>query len=516
VTIATKTFRRQSLDATALRNRLPAELVNRAQWVAFRIEKRDGKSTKVPIDPKTGRNASVTDPADWGAFGRAVTYHSRTHDSHGVGRVLTADEGLVGIDLDLCRDPDTGEVDAWAADVLARFAGTYAEVTPSGTGVRIFARGTWPAQWHKHTPTLSRAGALLEVYATGRYLTVTGDTLVEDEPVIAECQAALDWLATLKPKPAAAPTPPPSRAPSHVALADDELLDRARRASNGSRFSRLFDTPLDESEDESSGDLALLNLLAFWANGDRAQMARLFQRSARGQREKALRVDYVERTIDAAMRDRTEYYTPRGSATRPTRSTVAVADDPASPGTPRRYMRTDLGNAERFADQHAGRVLYSDRDGWMVYNGLRWERDREGAIGRAAKMVVRGIYTEAERCEDPDERKALSAWACSSESAARIRALIDLARWDDRIAIKHERFDADRDDPEPSPPAPSSSSSSTSIAGTGPGRTEGRSSEPVATITASGASARTPSAVAAAPVRSSAPAASASRRSQST
>ncbi|MGH8695713.1 MAG: hypothetical protein ACREVS_04510 [Burkholderiales bacterium] len=86
----------------------------------------------------------------------------------GIGYVLTAADGVVGIDLDKCRDPDTGVIAPWALAIVQQID-AYTEVSPSGTGVRIFAPGT-----------LSGGGRNrhhVEMYTRGRYLTLTGHRL---------------------------------------------------------------------------------------------------------------------------------------------------------------------------------------------------------------------------------------------------------------------------------------------------------------------------------------------------
>jgi transposase len=52
-------------------------------------------------------------------------------------------EGIPGLDLDCCRDPETGDVDPWAQQIIDE-VGSYSEVSPSGRGVRIFVRGAIP------------------------------------------------------------------------------------------------------------------------------------------------------------------------------------------------------------------------------------------------------------------------------------------------------------------------------------------------------------------------------------
>src|SRR5262245_22449094 len=116
-----------------------ADLSSFPQWVVWRwgADRGGGKREKIPCDPRTGRRASVTDPRTWATFDEAT----RTAKQYaGLGFVLTTDDPFVGIDLDHCRDPQTGAIDQWAKDIIVRLW-TYTEVTPSGAGFRIFLRG---------------------------------------------------------------------------------------------------------------------------------------------------------------------------------------------------------------------------------------------------------------------------------------------------------------------------------------------------------------------------------------
>jgi hypothetical protein len=106
-------------------------------WVGWRYVPAPGraKPANMPINPRTGRPASVTDPRTWGDCPAAVEAVER-YKLDGVGVVLTPEAGLTGIDLDSCRDPATAGLDGWADEVLARLPDTYAEASPSGRGVR--------------------------------------------------------------------------------------------------------------------------------------------------------------------------------------------------------------------------------------------------------------------------------------------------------------------------------------------------------------------------------------------
>lgn len=178
------------------------------RWVAWRLDTRDGKQAKVPYNPVTGRMAKATDPRTWA--GRRAA-ESRSGDllaggkTGGVGIVLgNLDDGfyLCGIDLDGCRDPATGELGKWASDIIARFA-SYAEVSPSQTGVKVFFRlsagdifkaraalGGKPGRGWKRG---SHFG--IEAYVGDRYFTVTDDALPGYGEITTVPVARLEWLA---------------------------------------------------------------------------------------------------------------------------------------------------------------------------------------------------------------------------------------------------------------------------------------------------------------------------------
>jgi hypothetical protein len=115
---------------------LPAAVIDLPQWVAWRFAQREGKWTKVPVDPRTGANASPTNPAHWATFGDALAY-ADVHGLPGVGFVFAASDPYCGVDLDGCRDPETGELEEWAAAIVDDLA-SYTELSPSEKGVHSY------------------------------------------------------------------------------------------------------------------------------------------------------------------------------------------------------------------------------------------------------------------------------------------------------------------------------------------------------------------------------------------
>jgi putative DNA primase/helicase len=114
--------------------------INEPQWVAWRNEKRKGKFTKVPyVAPRL--RAEADDSTTWLTHDRAAELAAIiiSGSGGGIGIELGScgEVWLAGIDLDTCRDPCTGLIEPWAMSVLDRLD-TYAEVSPSGTGVKAF------------------------------------------------------------------------------------------------------------------------------------------------------------------------------------------------------------------------------------------------------------------------------------------------------------------------------------------------------------------------------------------
>lgn len=106
---------------------------------------------------------------------------------------------------------------------------------------------------------------------------------------------------------------------------------------------------------------------------------------------------------------------------------------------------TDLGNARRFIAQHHENVrsIIIQRASWLIYGGARWEHDTTGEIDRLAKATVRSLYTEASHVGDADLRDQLLKHAAKSESAAKIRAVMELAATEPEISITSDGLDAD-------------------------------------------------------------------------
>ena len=95
----------------------------------------------------------------------------------------------------------------------------------------------------------------------------------------------------------------PAQQVAGVVGTDEEVLRVARAADNAEKFERLWRGQWEgEYRSQSEADLALMSMLAFYVRADDAQVLRLFRASGLGQREKAHRGGYAERTLMGVRR----------------------------------------------------------------------------------------------------------------------------------------------------------------------------------------------------------------------
>ncbi|ELY96218.1 hypothetical protein C483_00290 [Natrialba hulunbeirensis JCM 10989] len=292
---------------------LPDTLAERTQWICWRTEDRDGKATKVPVDPATESFASTTDDRTWTTLEQALEY-AATGAADGIGFVFTATDPLVGVDLDDCRDPETGEPLEPAPSIIEQLD-SFTEVSPSGTGYHVLIEGDLPDGRNRH--------GSIEMYDQARFFTVTADHVDGTPTSINERQEALEevheeFIASQVSDGAdAADADPPNTGTldQSLELEDEDLLEKARSASNGEKFDRLWRGSTAGYDSQSEADMALCCLLAFWTGGDRTRIDHLFRQSGLI-REKWDEVHYAdgstygEKTIERAIGATDEFYDP--------------------------------------------------------------------------------------------------------------------------------------------------------------------------------------------------------------
>lgn len=281
------------------------ELKHRRQWVMWRLEERGGNPTKVPYTPLSNRKASSTDLMTWGTFEEALAFLDR-YD--GIGFVFSSGDPYVGVDLDSCIDPKTGNVAPWAAKIVEQLD-SYTEISPSGTGIHIVAKGEIPANGKRRH---------VEMYSAKRFFTMTGHQLSGRTMIRDRKETLVRLHAELLSRPEENSKSNGSSPPRATIFDDDQVIELCRRAKNTDKFGRLFDQG-DTSEyggDDSRADQALIAMLAFYTQ-DYDQLDRLFRGSALYREEKwGRRSDYRRLTMEKAISGVRETYSAPGSAVR--------------------------------------------------------------------------------------------------------------------------------------------------------------------------------------------------------
>jgi putative DNA primase/helicase len=308
------------------RNAIPAELRELDQWVGWRWERRvgDPKPTKPPYTADGSRKAKCNDPTTWAPF-EVVCAGVDAGKLDGVGFQVKESDPYVGVDLDHCRDSESGAITPSAQAIVDRYA-SYSEVSPSGTGIRIFIKAVKPGP-------RCREGNV-EIYNRDRFFTVTGRHLVGSPLTIEDRQAELDaHYAELF------PVAPPSALNGAVRGPDTltayEIIEHARQASNAAHWDQLMRGDLAEySGDESRADAALCALAAFYTR-DPSTIDQIVRMSGLCRPKWTDRADYRDRTIAGALQLVDTAYQAGGQAPAQRRDThtPATADSAANAGT---------------------------------------------------------------------------------------------------------------------------------------------------------------------------------------
>ena len=255
---------------------IPQEFKDHDSWVVWKYESRGGLWTKPPYRAdQPHQKADSTKPDTWCPYRTALASYEEGK-AEGIGFIPV--KGLVGIDLDHCRNPQTGEIDLPAMRIVDQ-AKSHTEITVSGEGLRIFLRA--------RLTTTRRRSERLEIYpgGGGRYFTTTGVHLKGTPTTIESRQGELEAICSeYLPEPTSSSRSRSTKtAPQHVGASvsfnDAELITLARDAKNGDAFSRLWVGDTSGYDSHSEADLALASHLAFRTDRDPSRMDSLFRMS---------------------------------------------------------------------------------------------------------------------------------------------------------------------------------------------------------------------------------------------
>lgn len=273
-------------------NNIPAELKALPQWVAYgpRLNKQGEMIHKMPINPRTGGNAIPTLKQTWSTFEQAIEAKIKYPDIAGIGFVFIKEDPYCGIDLDKCRNVETGELEPWASSIAADMD-SYSEISASGTGIHIIIQGKAPGKLHKK--------GQVEIYDTGRYFIMTGNQL-PGESLCEQRQEALDRLYAETFGDEQNPADKPA-IPATIPMDNDEVIRRIETSKQAQEFKRLWQGDTSgHGGDDSAADLAFCSIVGYWTGGDMARVDTLFRQSGL-MRPKWERADYRNATISKAL-----------------------------------------------------------------------------------------------------------------------------------------------------------------------------------------------------------------------
>ena len=246
---------------------IPKELKKLPQWCC------SSTTSKMPLNPKTGKAAAVDNPATWGTYEEAISSGKPF-----IGFVLTENDPFTIIDLD---DPENEEQQKRHSNILATLD-SYTELSKSGNGAHIIVRGNIPKGVRRDN---------IEVYSSLRYMICTGK-VIKHKP-IAERQELLDVLYKEMDT-----TQEIELQATNSVFEDLDVLNIATGASNAAKFNMLCRGEWQgEYPSQSEADFALLSIFAYYTPANE-QVRRLFRMSALGKRDKAMRNDvYIDRAL---------------------------------------------------------------------------------------------------------------------------------------------------------------------------------------------------------------------------
>lgn len=280
---------------------IPSELKEINNWVCW-------NSKKIPINPKTGQFAKSTDSNTWGSYEEALKLSSY-HDDLGIGFMI-GNTDYIAIDLDDMRKEIEEYNNGIADNIINEFMEglkSYAEISPSGTGIHIWTRGNLKLDGNRK--------GKVEMYDKNspRYLTFTGNIIgpykkiIKNEKVLKKLHEKY-----IGKKEVVSPT---VKEYVELDLSESEIIDRIRNSKQGHLFDELYSGNWGgKYTSQSEADLSLCNILAFWTQKDYLKMDNIFRSSGLMREkwdEKRGTKTYGNIILNKAIDDTTEVYQPK-------------------------------------------------------------------------------------------------------------------------------------------------------------------------------------------------------------
>jgi len=404
---------------------IPEELKSE-HFMLWRLEQREGRQTKPPINPSSGFKGNVQDPKQWTDYNNALGIHqSGRFRTSGISVVVHPESELVGLDLDKCIKD--GAFSNEAMEVLQK-VNSYSEISPSGNGVRIFLYGKLPGK--------GRRKENFECYDEGRHLTVTGNHIPDTPKIINRDQAVIDWFHQKFIAPAKVEDSSqmgvreindesemvPAEPASDVSkLQVNEIIQLIRSSRQKDKFERLYEGNTVGYSSPSEADLALCTILSFWTKKNPGLIDSIFRQSGlyRPKWDEKHYSDgrtYGQETITRATELCTEVYNPLVSP-----DIKEIQDF---------LNNQERGDAELLASLFHQEFLYDHiAQCWLWYENGVWNQDQEKQTLRIAVEELTKVYLDASSKTDQEITRLIGEKnEGNQERIAQLEALRDRLR----------------------------------------------------------------------------------------
>lgn len=442
---------------------IPDVLKQSASFCVWKMEKRSGRPTKVPYNPRTGAMARTNDPSTFADFNTAMKSYA-IGGWDGIGYRVS--EGIGAIDIDHCIRED-GSLNDVAASILGIFPDAYFEKSPSGSGLRGFFKLSPDFAYDKTVYYINNRKHGLEVYlpgVTNRFVTVTGD-MFRNGAVTRNDDALRTLLDTFMKR----STRVSSKTVEPASYLDDDgVIAHASASESGDKFKALYAGNWEEGYDsQSDADMALVSILAFWCGNVEEQIDRIFRTSGlmRGKWDRMTGDStYGQITIRNAVSSNGEIYTPIAASSaeddfesldeeeeaevltfEPDLSHITFTIEEMRPHTKPRYQRDEIGIGYAFADYFKPIARFDRERGiWYVYDGKVWQPDENAlAVAELAKILADRLYTFALQITDEDTRNRYIKRVQKLQMRKNRRTMIEDAK--SVYPVSHTIFDRNTD-----------------------------------------------------------------------
>lgn len=427
---------------------IPEELKELKQWCCFKLQPRGDKMTKIPVDANTGGLGKSNDESTWATF-EVAREAIEKYGLDGLGFYFKPP--YFGIDIDGVKTDIerylSGVEEEQENNIVAEFIelmGSYSEISVSGTGIHIIAKG--------ELPTGARRRGNVEMYDSGRFFVMTGNHIGSYSQVIDDDYGRINYLhhkylAKSEVSETYRPEKKDTVLQAGALLEESEIIEIALKSRNGARFNFFLNGGWEQFyNSQSEADLAFCNDLAFWTNRDYNMMDNIFRKSAL-MREKWDReqngTTYGDETLRKAIDECNNTFVPKE---RGEDFNLFVLEDNIKPVERTFYSYDDTGNAERFYDAFGEVVRYSYvRKGWFFYDGRMWVFDQQGMAKTLVDRTIKAMKNEKIYVpEDGDEEKARKAFSKHLKSTRNSSGKTNMLKEAQHLLpIQPEDFDKD-------------------------------------------------------------------------